>query len=216
MVDREFECLDVCSIYYFYIFLLAAAVYLGIIILSYMVFVPLFLQLIFIGHKVYASRRLNSNESIWSVIRKIFQGKTEEPVIFSRMSIVNFHHENRQLVHIELDDEFSHQELNHEMSPDHLQLERVDGAERDEDQPNPNDTLSFPSFFGSAVQSEGNDVFACGSISQSGHDLSGFGASTITSTGRVNMPLGLSISDESHLEGGSGTSKSTQKLDESK
>jgi hypothetical protein len=181
-------------------------------ILSYMVFVTLSLQLIFIGHKVYACRRLNSKESMWSVIRKIFQGKTEEPVIFSRVSIVNFHHENRQVVHIELDDEFSHQELRSghlDVEPDDLQLERVDGIGRDEDQPNPNDTLSFPSFFGSAVQSEGNDVFMCGSISQGGHDLSGFSASASTSTGRVNMSLGLSISDESHLEGGFGTSKST-------
>ena len=178
-----------------------------------MVFVTLSLQLIFIGHKVYACRRLNSKESMWGVIRKIFQGKTKEPVIFSRMSIVNFHHENRQVVHIELDDEFSHQELRSghlDVEPDNLQLDRVDGIGRDEDQPNPNDTLSFPSFFGSAVQSEGNDVFMCGSISQGGHDLSEY------EMGRVNMSPGLSISDESHLEGGFGANASTQKVDGSK
>ena len=113
------------------------------------------------------------------------------------MSIVNFHHETREVVHIELDDEFSHQELSHELSqsehvdvepPNHPQFEDVGGAGLDEDQPgDANDALSFPSFFGSAVQSVGNDVFACGSISH-------------------NLPPGLSISDEeSHLEGGFGT-----------
>ena len=143
-----------------------------------------------------------------------------EPVIFSRMSIVNFHHETRQeVVHIELDDEFSHQELSHELSqsghvdvvepPDHPQFEQdVGGAGLNEDQSgDPNDALSFPSFFGSAVQSAGNDVFACGSISHSEYDVSEF---------KMGMSPGLSISDESHLEGGFGTSSSTQMLDESK
>ena len=135
------------------------------------------------------------------------------------MSIVNFHHETSQVVHIELDDEFSHQELSHELSqsglvdvveqpPNHPQFEDVGGAGLDEDQSgNPNDALSFPSFFGPAVQSVGNDVFACGSISHSEFDVSEF---------KMGISPGLSISDESHLEGGFGTSASTQMLDESR
>ena len=122
---------------------------------------------------------------IFKVIKLILQGKAKEPIIFTRISMVQFHHETREM-EIRMDDEFVHEECSHIFSesgdivePIHSQVEFVNERR-----------LSYPSTFGSAALSAGNDVFMDDDRS-SNDDLSGFdeSAGNVVSSTRVSPCL---------------------------
>ena len=127
---------------------------------------------------------------IFKVIKLIFQGKAKEPIIFARISMVQFHHETREM-EIRMDDEFVHEECSHIFSesgdivePIHSQVEFVNEGR-----------LSYPSTFRSAAFSAGNDVFRDDDRS-SNDDLSGFDESA----SNVGSSTGLSSSNSRHQQ----------------
>lgn len=71
-----------------------------------------FNAVIFISHKVYNYRRANSDVSRGDVIRLIFKGGIEEPVLVSRISHVHIN-QNRRM-EIEITDEYSNHFVEHQ------------------------------------------------------------------------------------------------------
>jgi hypothetical protein len=123
---------------------------------------------------------------IFKVIKLIFQGKAKEPIIFARISMVQFHHETREM-EIRMDDELVHEAWSHALSesgnivePIHSQVELIVNEGR----------LAYPATFGSvgAISSAGNDFFKDDANRSSNEDLSGFDEST----GNVGSSTGLS------------------------
>jgi hypothetical protein len=68
--------------------------------------------LIFLGHKVYNFRRVNADISRWDTIKILFRGAHEEPVIFSRISLVRLDQEKRELDY-EYSDEGGNEQVHH-------------------------------------------------------------------------------------------------------
>ena len=134
---------------------------------------------------------------IFQVIKLIFQGEAKEPIIFARISVVQFHHATREM-EIRMDDEHVHEAWSHALSesgnivePIHSQVEFL--YER---------RLSYPSTFGSAALSAGNDVFMDDDRS-SNDDLSGFDESAGKNVG---SSTGLSLSSSrQHQEDANST-----------
>merc|ERR1712113_772204 len=50
--------------------------------------------LIFVSHKIYNYRRVHGDVTRCSVMKLLFQGDAEEPILFSNMSIVEYNQDN--------------------------------------------------------------------------------------------------------------------------
>ena len=68
--------------------------------------------LIFISHKVYSYRRVHRDISWLDVVKKLLKGCGQEPVLFSRISIVRIFDERRG-INVEVSDERDNTELFH-------------------------------------------------------------------------------------------------------
>ena len=135
---------------------------------------------------------------IFQVIKLIFQGEAKEPIIFARISMVQFHHATREM-EIRMDDEHVHEAWSHALSgsgnivePIHSQVELIVNEGR----------LAYPATFGSAgaASSAGNDFFKDDADRSSNDDLSGFDESA----GNVGSSTGLSLYSTSRRSAPSG------------
>ena len=97
-----------------------------------------FNALIFFSHKVYNYRRVYSDVSRCDVIKLLFLGGSQEPILFTRISLIQCH-ENRRIMDIEFADEGGNELLRIE-EEDIISASRSggdvligDGSQRDDD-----------------------------------------------------------------------------------
>ena len=62
--------------------------------------------LIFVFHKIYNYRRVNSDATNFDVIMLLLRGNAEEPILFSRISLIEMHHQEQQPEFVEISDEY--------------------------------------------------------------------------------------------------------------
>ena len=116
------------------------------------------MQIIFIALKVYSSRRVETNRpSTCQVLKDLFTGKAEEPIVFSRISMIRLDDQKRQ-IEIGFEDEM----MNEENGIDCLERQNIDPnnkmMHRDEGK-KVSEGLSYPTTISGGHKSIGNDVF---------------------------------------------------------
>jgi hypothetical protein len=145
--------------------------------------------LIFFSHKVYIYRRVHKDESIWSVTKNLFGADVEDPILFTRISLLRIDDDNGEMecrLNDEGDDDIVLKLLlddDESLSEASIDIHIDDDSRKD----------SLNDFKGSK---KGRNDEESHDVSRSG--LSGFPSSSLTVDSKSNFPV-LSIEDEDGL-----------------